>query len=401
VIHLITDIFDPSKGSEWQVAVKPIRHLVSLGKSVELWYLEGGDSTSFQQRWLIENGYDGFVNLRPVKMKFADQNGNHFFRLLFLLDLLRLYVLALKRIGPDSLIWKAGQVNIIFNLIFISLRKKIICGPVSGLEFPPVYYIFRNRSFNLFIKYLFYVLLIFFVKFILKVIFTFKRHDIVILCATKTDLDIIRFLSKRNNAIKSYQYTEVDIETLLIKNKLVRKETALRGKNIIWCGSFIERKNPLFAIKTALYTCSIDRHVEFTFIGEGPQLQRCKDLALGSKDKDRIHFLTFMPREKLLSTLPMYDIAFVTSWREVNSVFIFEAISRGLIIVSSNISGMRELIEPPNKKFHLSSTNEVSVVGNLITQVFEDKYDDMGRQKLLNIYGSEKKLISDLFEAFE
>ena len=401
MIHLISDIFDPSRGSEFQVAIKPLRNLISLHKNINFWYLERGDAVQRTQIWLAENNYEDRVTIHPVQMKFSDSAGNHRFRILFVLDLLRLYIFAIKSSDSESVIWKAGQVNITFNLVFLLLSRKVICGPISGLEYPPILAILREKSYSFFVRYFCYAVLIIIVKCILRVILTFKKNETIILCATKNDLEFIRSISVRNNSVLSYHYTEIDLETLLYSCTSVGQTAATRTRNVIWCGSFIDRKNPEFAITAALHACSSDPDIEFTFVGEGPLLNHCKDLALMSGYKDRLHFITFMPRRKLLDMLPQFDIAFVTSWREVNSVFIFEAISKGLLIVSPDLSGMRDLMGPLCQKYEAGQQGVMLTAGQLLIDATLIKYNDLGRKFLSNIYVQESNLIAKLFKDYE
>lgn len=235
----------------------------------------------------------------------------------------------------------------------------------------------------------------------MRIILILKQHETIILCATKNDLEFIRSISTSNNAVLSYHYTEIDLETLLYSRTSFGETDPTRIRNVIWCGSFIDRKNPEFAVKAALCACSIDPDIEFTFVGEGPLLSHCKDLALVTAHKDRLHFLTFMPRKKLLDMLPQYDIAFVTSWREVNSVFIFEAISQGLLIVAPDLSGMRDLQGPLFKKYEVGPLGVMIAAGQLLTDATLIRNNNFGKRYLSNICIQESGLIAELFKVYE
>ena len=100
-------------------------------------------------------------------------------------------------------------------------------------------------------------------------------------------------------------------------------------------------KDPATVIQALLALRELPWH--FTFIGDGPELNRCIDLVEEYKLSSRITFLGFLDDARLL--LPSYDVFVLSSLSEGLPVSIIEALCCGLPVVASDVGGVSELVE--------------------------------------------------------
>ena len=124
-------------------------------------------------------------------MKYSQDNINDKIKIYYVLETNQFYNKVKNKLLKDSLVWKIGQVNFLFNFIFILKFKNKLIGPLSGFSIPPV--LAKNMTFNLRIKYFFYGLIIFLTRPIFLKIIRYQNHHLF--AATKYDS---KYLSSKN-----------------------------------------------------------------------------------------------------------------------------------------------------------------------------------------------------------
>ena len=343
---LITDLLDPDLGSEFQIALKAIsataRH---PSATIDLWTLERLNNRTSIINWLVDKGLSGRITLHFVPMRFAKNDGDHPTRLHFFADLMRLYRAALRTTDTHTVIWKSGQVNVLFYLPFLFVQKKIILGAISGLEYPPLRAIARYGPRSLLIKYSLYALLIFLERTVFHFALRLRRHPLTLLFATQIDRSVFaRTVAVRPHLLRDAVYSEVDLESILASvpgpnAKKPDKETTC----LLWSGALIHRKNPVAALRVLAKAVQYGSKTEALIVGKGPlESQLIEEMK--SVASPQLTHLRGLTRKGFLAQLGQFDAVLVTSWREANSVFVFEALAAGCPVVAGNISGMRDSV---------------------------------------------------------
>lgn len=343
---LITDLLDPERGSEFQIALKAISAIARQpSATIDLWTLERLDNRQSIIKWLVDKGLANRVKLNFVSMIFAKSNGDHPTRLHFLADLLRLYSAALRTNDAQTVIWKSGQVNALFYLPFLFVQKKIILGAISGLEYPPLRAIARYGPRSLLVKYSLYAILILLERAVFHFAIRLRRQPLTLLFATQTDRSVFaRTIAMRPHLIRDALYSEVDLEGILASvphpnAQKPHKETTC----LLWSGALNQRKNPTAALRVLAKAVQLGPKTEALMVGKGPLENRLIE-EIKSVSSPQLTHLQGLTRLDFLTKLSQFDAVLVTSWREANSVFIFEALAAGCPVVASNISGMRDSV---------------------------------------------------------
>ena len=85
--HIVTDILDPSKGSEWQISTKFIEFLaIKKNENITLWTMNKDNKKTIDD-WLEIKKINKNLKVNYIDMKFADKEFNHKYQFLFILGL--------------------------------------------------------------------------------------------------------------------------------------------------------------------------------------------------------------------------------------------------------------------------------------------------------------------------
>ena len=126
-LFIVSDMIDPAKGSEFRIALKPLEILKSefcanFAKEITLIVPTRNDNIENLQLWLKEQGITNVI-IKAVKFERQLENGNHKSKYEFIRDLITFYeqtrVLIPKNTEAANLIFKCGQVNWFFYLLFL------------------------------------------------------------------------------------------------------------------------------------------------------------------------------------------------------------------------------------------------------------------------------------------
>jgi glycosyltransferase involved in cell wall biosynthesis len=357
--HIVSDLFDPFRGSEFQVPQVALEALARCHAGpIVLWTTRRGSNQLHVQTWLRQRNLAHRVELRLMDMKRADADGHHATPWHFLLDLTDLYRRAARGIRPGEFVWKSGQANILFNLVALLWLRCDVLGPLSGLERPwfgktkGITGRFRRR-------YALYAAVLGVARRVLGLAHRWGRFRFVV-AATSHDLLAMPVALQ----IMSVHHPEVDVEDLLARVQAPRDWRPSKvncGVRLLWAGALIERKNPLLAVEIFARALSLHPEAKARMIGVGP-LQSAVEAALAIHDssiRGRLTLLEFVPRSDFIVLLGEIDILLVTSVREANSVLVLEALAAGVTVVSTAVSGMLDTVGRSGYLFEIGGVDLV------------------------------------------
>lgn len=161
------------------------------------------------------------------------------------------------------------------------------------------------------------------------------------------------------------------------------KEKYLKNENMVigMVGSFTEQKNQKFLIEVL---ADLPINYSLRFAGSGNTLESIQNYANEISLKDRVQFCG------LISDIPSFyddlDIYVHAAHWEGFGLTIIEAIASGLPVLASNVSGLKEIIEPS----YLFNNDEKTNLVRLIQNIFTDK-------ELIDL----EKLYKSSMEAFD
>lgn len=342
--HIVSDLFDPSRGSEFQV---PQVALLALARChagpILLWTTRRGSNHRHIQTWLRQCGLDSRVDLQLVDMKRADAEGHHATPWHFLLDLTDLYRRAAGGIRPGEFVWKSGQANILFNLMALLWLRCDILGPLTGLE-RPWFGKTKGITGRFRCRYALYAAALGAARQLLGIAHRWGRFRFVV-AATSHDLLAMPVALQS----MTVHHPEVDIEDLVTRVQRpsdCRSTELTVGTRLLWAGALIERKNPLLALEVFARALVLHPEAQVRMIGTGP-LYSAVETALAAHDssiRERLTLQEFVSRSEFIVLLGQIDILLVTSVREANSVLVLEALAAGVTVVSTGVSGMLDTV---------------------------------------------------------
>lgn len=347
VIHLVTDLLDPAMGSEFQNAQKAVRALMQHGDGqVSLWTCERAGNESRIRAWLQRNGWAARVHLNCLPMPRASPQGHHRHRLDLALDLLHLYRCARVGMASGDTVWKCGQSNFAFYLLFLMVCRADAIGPISGFERPPWRPV-ANVPLGLGLYYAAYAMVILAAGAVFRALHR-RRPGMWMLAATEAD----RAALKTALPYQTLLISEVSLDDLAVVTGSDAKWNVEAGNSspalptVLWAGSLIHRKNPLLALDVMARVLERDATALALMVGSGPleaPLRR-RWAQLPAAVQARICIEPPQPRSEFTRVLARSKVLLVTSLREVNSVLVLEAMAQGLAVVSTAVSGMQRSV---------------------------------------------------------
>jgi len=125
--------------------------------------------------------------------------------------------------------------------------------------------------------------------------------------------------------------------------------------NLIMVASFSQQKDQITLIRSLQM---LPEKFKLHFAGNGPQLERAKDLAKDLGISNRIFFLG--NRKDIPDLLKSMDIFILSSNWEGFGLVTVEAMASGLPVVASNITGLSEVVMGYGKLFEKGNEKELS-----------------------------------------
>lgn len=397
-ILFVTDIFDPTLGSEFQVANKFLQH---LGKTkdceVTLLTLHRGKNKENISTWMKTGGIKK-IYVQYIPMIFSNTDGQHKSKVLFFLDLIRFYLICFNRQREYDAVWKCGQVNFLFNIFFLFFPKLKIMGPLSGFEYPPIREILKDGDIVLFIKYSVYSAVIYFSLRIFRLAFYLKKELRYILFATKKDLESFPSI----NIDRGHVISEIDIRLLLSEIKAkprFQKNVSSKELKLLWVGSLVRRKRPIKAAQLMLLLANKHENISCTMVGNGPLEKKVINQGFGSRSD--LNLISGLNRQEVYDLLRESDLVLVTSWREINSVFLFEVLASNTRVLAPDVSGMSDTVINKSNLFELASLNNLTFMKNIALDELVKTTKVENRRTLEIAMLKEEKSISKILNYIE
>ncbi len=143
---------------------------------------------------------------------------------------------------------------------------------------------------------------------------------------------------------------------------------------ILFIGRLVAQKDPftfLKAIKFAKET--INDNFEVKILGAGPLLSKMKNFVLKNKLTDIIEFKGWVNKEQMLKEYQSSHIQVISSKAEAMSIAALEALSTGLFVISTPVSGNTDIIEE-NINGSLFNFLDAETLSEKITAFYNEKF---------------------------
>ena len=162
-----------------------------------------------------------------------------------------------------------------------------------------------------------------------------------------------------------------------------QKRTKLKNK-ILLVAVIQERKNILSAIKVIKYIKVYEDNVILDIVGpiaDKNYFAYLEKYILDNKLKSNVKFKGFMDSKVISKSMEIYKMLILTSIEETAPTVISEAMAAGLPVVSTNVGGVKYMIDDGKTGF-VVPINDEKTMSNRIIQLLSDKNlrDRMGRE---------------------
>lgn len=170
--------------------------------------------------------------------------------------------------------------------------------------------------------------------------FIYKYYVQVVTISTEVKMLLKKHLRAKNTKFRTI-HNGVDFQKFYGAKPANRDQFVAKPeeKIVIQVARFTREKDPETLIKSIPY---IDTCVKLLLVGEGPEMERMKELANTLEIEDKVLFLGI--RTDVPSLLKMADIAVLSSNHEGQSLYGIEAMASGTPLVASNVSGLKTLV---------------------------------------------------------
>ena len=178
----------------------------------------------------------------------------------------------------------------------------------------------------------------------------------------------------------------IDVESLP-KNKEKKYE-----KQIIYAGRLSKEKG----IRVLLEICKkLPDDIDIVILGAGPEADKIKDI---SNSKKNVHFLGYLPKEKIIPLIRGSDILIQPSLNEGISSTILEAMACKIPIIATNVGGNMELIEHNQTGFLVDPNSSLQIL-DLINYIFSntDKINLITNNAFAKIHSYDWESVGNLY----
>jgi len=415
-LYIITDLLDPTKGSEFRTALKPLILLKDdsfFKEKITLFIPKRKNNIENVMAWLKSHKLKN-VLVKEYIFKYQDEKGNHKNKFYLILDLIAFYKYSRQSIRESDknkyLIFKCGQINWFFYFIFLLIFRKrtneeILCAPVSGFNYVKLkdcYYLPLKSK----IYYFIYNFIIFIARKIFKYFFVVNNSSYHFLFATYSDSKVFF-----QNNYKKKTYSEIEMFDII---SISNSQSDFRQNNqswffphsstltLLWSGHLVHRKNPILAIEIITKLLQLNNQIEVYFIGNGPLYSSCLQLIIKNKlyENSRFKFIPNLPRIFFINLINNVNAVFITSIREVNSIFFLESLYANKKIIAFKNSGMKDFDLDNVELIDISEHKKVNKLAEIICQKLLNKNtgDQNSRRFLRSRYLSEKENLFNLLK---
>lgn len=184
------------------------------------------------------------------------------------------------------------------------------------------------------------------------------RYTDCLITINNEDYQLSHRFNLRNDNRKFVHGVGIDLDVYTNLSKVTKRiEMGVNKDDIVLisAGDLIDRKN--YSVSIEALSLLNDSRVHYWICGEGPELNRLKQLATEKNVEKQVHFLGF--RNDIKDLLGAADVFLFSSLQEGLPRSLMEAMALGLPCVVSEIRGNTDLIENGEGGFRCCANNSI------------------------------------------
>lgn len=163
-------------------------------------------------------------------------------------------------------------------------------------------------------------------------------------------------------------------KSVIINDEDLQKKVHSSPKTIFIAASMIPLKN-IDILLQAFEKVAINKNILLKIAGDGPEKKKLISIAQQSSSYEKIEFLGYMPREKVMEQMEKSDIFVMVSSPETFGLVYLEAMAKGCITIGSKGEGIDGIITDMKNGFLVEPRNIEALFNKL------DYILNMGRKE--------------------
>lgn len=172
------------------------------------------------------------------------------------------------------------------------------------------------------------------------------------------------------------------------------RERRSSERYILYTGVLRARKGLFDLLQCASCVCKVHNDVSFAICGKGPFLNKLKEKARKMNLQDKVAFLGYVERSRLIQLYQEAEIQAIPSHYEGMPTVLLEAMSCGLPVVATDVGGNKEVILPGANGF-LVPPRSPEKMAKIISRLLDDpllreKVGRAARKTVLNNFTWDK-----------
>jgi glycosyltransferase involved in cell wall biosynthesis len=188
------------------------------------------------------------------------------------------------------------------------------------------------------------------------------------------------FLKNKLNKKSSINFNFIDDELIL---KKIKKSNKTKKLKILYIGRLTTQKG----VNVLIEAIKKNKSIDFTVIGKG-----CEKFVNLIKNKKNVRYIKEIDNNKIIEIYRENDVLLLPSYSEVFPMVILEAMSQGLVILVSDIPGMREIVKEKRNGF-LFPVGRIEIINKRL------KYLSKNRKKIEEIRENNLKDVLEFTES--
>ena len=229
-----------------------------------------------------------------------------------------------------------------------------------------------------------------------------KRSDITFISADKkTFNEFVRNFSEEINKKIVRIPNCADPKIFRPRGKVISRKKLnlpIDVKIIIFAGRITYIKDPFLAIYAFQeFLSNFDYNSLLLFLGEGELLNECQKIVKKLKIEKKVLFLGRKQRDELAEYLSASDVFILTSKAEGIPIVLIEALMSGLPVVSTEISGIKDLVKDGYNGF-IVKERKPKAIAHKIWEVLDGRAERMGNNSLVIVKDLTPRKIAEILK---
>ena len=169
---------------------------------------------------------------------------------------------------------------------------------------------------------------------------------------------------------------KIGLSSVMVDKNIFNNNTTLSSRinNLLFCGSLFKTKGVYEMLESFLISIKSNKKLKLIIMGDGPERRNMVDFCISNNINDKVLFLGHVQGEIKASFFSSCGILLLPSYREGFPNVVVEALSSGMVVISTKVGAVNDVIKQGKNGFLISSNPpEVGEISSIISEITNDK----------------------------